>query len=133
MLRMLDTDICIYLIKKKSSRILRNLQQFGILEVGISSITLAELTYGVSKSARIERNQEGLQEFLLPLQVASFGRKAANTYGGLRAEMEKTGNLIGQMDLLIAAHALSLKIPLVTHNTREFARVPGLNIEDWTQ
>src|SRR5690606_10872717 len=95
----------------------------------ISSITLAELCYGVEKSAFPERNREALEEFLLPLDVAEFGEEAAGFYGKVRAALTKKGTPIGGNDLLIAGHALALGVPLVTNNVREFRRVPGLKVE----
>ena len=128
---MLDTNICIYIIKKKPAKVVDRLCALSISEVGISSITLAELEYGVAKSARPERNRDALIGFLTPLEIEAFGNEGAACYGALRAGLEKTGKPIGAMDLLIAAHALSLGAVLVTNNTREFERVPGLAMENW--
>jgi tRNA(fMet)-specific endonuclease VapC len=100
--------------------------------VGLSSITLAELAHGVEKSARIEQNRAALEQFLLPLELADFDQKAAFAYGKIRAQLEGDGQTIGSMDLLIAAHAISLETTLVTNNVREFQRVTRLNVEDWT-
>jgi len=97
----------------------------------VSVITLAELEYGVSKSSRPARNREALAQFISPLEVVSFDRHATTAYGKLRAALEKKGQPIGSMDLLIAAHALSLQVRLITHNVKEFRKVPGLRIEDW--
>jgi len=99
-------------------------------DIGISSITVAELDYGVSKSRHAVKNRLALAQFLSPLEVASFDRAAA-AYGRLRATLEQKGTPIGSMDLLIAAHALSLAVRLVTNNAREFRRVPGLRVENW--
>ena len=100
-------------------------------DIGISVITLAELEYGVMKSSRPARNQEALEQFVSPLEVASFDRAATAAYGRLRTTLEKKGQPVGSMDLLIAAHAVSLDVRLITHNVKEFGRVPGLRIEDW--
>ncbi|MCY0879291.1 MAG: type II toxin-antitoxin system VapC family toxin [Firmicutes bacterium] len=129
---MLDTNICIYLIKKRSDQLLRRLRALNTGDVGVSIVTVAELQYGVSKSQQKERNQVALQAFLLPLEIADFSMDSALAYGEIRAELEKQGCPIGPFDTLIAAHALSLDVLLVTNNTREFARVPGLRVEDWT-
>jgi tRNA(fMet)-specific endonuclease VapC len=94
-------------------------------------VTLAELEYGVSASSRPAKNREALNQFVSPLEVALFDRDATAAYGRLRAALEKKGQMIGSMDLLIAAHAVGLDVRLVTHNSREFGRVPGLKIEDW--
>jgi tRNA(fMet)-specific endonuclease VapC len=128
---MLDTDSCIALIKRKPSSILRRLTSFAPGEAGISAITLAELRYGVSKSAQREKNSRALDDFLLPLEVADFDEAAARIYGEVRAGLEKAGTPIGPLDTQIGAHALSLAATLVSHNSREFRRIPGLVIEDW--
>ncbi len=129
---MLDTNTCIYLIKKKSPNILKHIKRYSVGDIGISSITLAELQYGVAKSQYIEKNREALNEFLLPLEIALFDEKAAETYGYVRALLENQGNPIGSMDTLIGAHALSLGVILVTNNMREFKRIKGLKVVDWT-
>ena len=130
--RLLDTNICIYLIRRRSREALRRFEDFEVGEVGVSVITVSELRYGVEKSARVEQNREALDQFLLPLEVASFNLEATASYGKIRAVLEKQGTPIGPLDTLIAAHAVSLGATLVTNNTREFERVPGLPIEDWT-
>ena len=94
-------------------------------------MTLAELEYGVSKSSRPAKNREALDQFISPLEVVLFDRQATAAYGRLRTTLEKRGQSIGSMDLLIAAHALSLDVRLITRNVREFGRVPGLRIKDW--
>jgi len=129
---MLDTNICIYLIKKKSSKIIEHLERQATGEVGISSITLAELFFGAFKSEHIQKNREALREFILPLEIADFDEKAAEAYGNIRANLEKTGTSIGSMDMLIGSHALSLGVVLVTNNVREFRRIKGLKVADWT-
>jgi len=131
MLCMLDTNICIYLIKKKPFHVVDRLRTFEPGEVAVSSITVAELQYGVCKSSRPDRNEEALAEFLVPLEIVSFDESATAHYGNIRAHLEKSGNLIGSMDLLIAAHARSLSLILITNNIREFGRVPGLRAEIW--
>lgn len=130
MLYLLDTNICIYLIKRHP-----NLEEkFKTLlpgDIGISSVTLAELYYGVEKSQYIERNRHALEKFILPLEVLDFDEGASLQYGKIRALLEKNGTPIGSMDLMIAAHALSLNITLITNNEREFSRVPNLKVENW--
>ncbi len=128
---MLDTNICIYLIKKKPAGVVRRLQSLQISDVSLSSITLGELEYGVEKSQRPEQNRWALMEFLSPLDILSFDDDAAQRYGKLRSRLERSGNLIGPMDLLIAAHALSLGAVLVTNNASEFRRVEELTVENW--
>jgi tRNA(fMet)-specific endonuclease VapC len=128
---MLDTDSCIALIKRKPASILRRLTALAPGEAGISAITLAELRYGVAKSAQREKNGLALDEFLLPLEVADFDEPAAEVYGKVRAALEKAGAPIGPLDTQIGAHALRLGATLVSHNTREFHRIPGLTVVDW--
>ena len=128
---MLDTDSCIALIKRKPAKTLRRITSLAAGEAGISAVTLAELRFGVAKSAERERNNQALDEFLLPLEVADFDEAAADSYGKVRAALEAAGTPIGPLDTLIGAHALSLGVILVTHNTREFRRLPALAVEDW--
>lgn len=101
--------------------------------VGISTITLAELAYGVKKSVQPEKNQTALNQFLVPLDIAEFDTDAAVEYGKIRAELERGGTPIGPLDMLIASHVKSLGLTLVTNNEREFKRVDGLKIENWTK
>ena len=128
---LLDTNICIALIRNKPAALLQQLTSHQPGDVGISSITLAELVHGAEKSAQVERNMSALQQFLLPLELADFDQGAALAYGKIRADLERGGQTIGSMDMLIAAHALSLDVILVTNNMREFQRVNGLTLEDW--
>jgi len=128
---MLDTSICIDLIKDRPPSLLERFASHVVGDLGISVITLAELEYGVSKSSRPTKNRDALDQFVSPLEVAPFERPATAVYGRLRAALEKKGQSIGSLDLLIAAHAVSLEARLITHNVRELGRVPGLRIEDW--
>jgi len=128
---MLDTNICIYLIKKKPRHVLDRLRTLDVATVSISSITLAELQYGIAKSSRPEQNAEALAAFLAPLGVEEFADDAAAAYGGIRADLERRGALIGSLDMLIAAHAMSLDFTLISNNENEFRRVPGLKVENW--
>ncbi len=130
---MLDTNACIHIIRRRPPEVLRRFDDYEVGEVGVSSVTAAELSYGAEKSAVPEQNREALGAFLLPLEVIPFGDEAAAAYGRIRATLEKAGSPIGPLDTLIAAHAVSLGITLVTNNTREFSRVPGLEVEDWTR
>lgn len=127
----LDTNICIYLIKQQPSTVIERFLSQPVGEIGISSITAAELAYGVSKSRHASKNRHALEQFLAPLDVAVFDQAAAWSYGRLRGQLEAKGTLIGSMDMLIAAHALSLGVRLVSNNLREFRRVPGLRLENW--
>ena len=128
---MLDTNICIYLIKQQPPSVLERFLSHPVGDIGISSITVAELDYGASKSRQASKNRAALDQFIAPLDVAAFDREAASVYGKIRASLEAKGTPIGGMDLLIAAHALSLGVRLVTNNGREFKRVPGLKVENW--
>ena len=128
---MLDTNVCIYVIKKKPIQVLDKLRTFEPGDVAVSSITVAELQYGACKSSRPDRNREALTEFLVPLEVVAFDDSAAVHYGEIRAHLERRGNVFGAMDMLIAAHARSLSLTMVTNNIQEFERVPGLRVENW--
>lgn len=128
---MLDTNICIYIIKKKPTDVIERFRQTRISQVGISSITLSELEYGVAKSSKPDQNQFALAQFLAPLEILSYDDEAAQQYGGLRAFLENQGSPIGSLDMLIAAHALSIGAILITNNEKEFIRVPGLKIDNW--
>jgi len=128
---MLDTNICIYLIKQQPVAVLKRFLDYQVGDIGISSITLSELRYGVAKSAQHAKNAKALDEFITPLEVIVFDEQAACAYGEIRAALEKAGAPIGSMDMLIAAHAVSLGLPLVTNNTREFKRVPALKVVNW--
>ncbi len=128
---LLDTNICIYVIKQRPASVVKRIQSVPIEDIGISSITVAELEHGVAKSDRSEENRIALLEFLSPFRILDFGQMAAHEYGIIRSTLEKEGRLIGPMDLLIAAHAVSESVVLVTNNEREFGRVPNLLIENW--
>ena len=128
---MLDTNICVSLIRQKQRGLIERLTSHDPDEVGVSIITVAELSYGAQKSVQPSQNLRALEQFLLPLEVADFDQSAADTYGLVRAHLEKNGNPIGSMDMLIGAHALSLGVVLVTNNIREFKRIPNLRVEDW--
>ncbi len=128
---LLDTNICIYLIKRRPERVLHELAKQTVGEVGISTITAAELWHGVARSQSFERSRAALEQFLLPLVIADFDSAAAIVYGQVRADLEKQGKPIGPFDTLIAAHALSLDATLVTNTEREFRRVPGLIVANW--
>jgi len=129
---MLDTNICIYLIKQKPPQVLDHFQVHSFGDIGVSTITVAELQFGVKKSQQVDRNKNALEQFLIPLVISEFDYQAAYAYGAIRAQLELSGQPIGALDTLIAAHALSLGITLVTNNTREFSKVPELIIADWT-
>ena len=128
---LLDTNICIYLIKQKPPEVLQKFNAYQVGDIGISSITVAELEFGVQKSQFIQKNQQALEQFLIPLHIVNFDRAAAIIYGDIRATLEKQGTPIGSLDTLIAAHAISLGVTLITNNTKEFSRVPNLKLDNW--
>jgi tRNA(fMet)-specific endonuclease VapC len=129
---MLDTNICIYLIKQRPAAVLKHFLEYQVGDIGISAITLSELLYGIAKSAYRDKNASALEEFVTPLEVAPFDENAAFAYGDIRSNLERAGTPIGAMDMLIAAHALALGATLVTNNTREFSRILTLPVVDWT-
>lgn len=131
MILLLDTNICIYIIKEHPLEVLRRFEEYEVGDIGISSITAAELHFGAQKSQRPEKNLQALEQFLLPLAVVPFGGEAVIAYGRIRAHLEKQGTSIGSLDTLIAAHSLGLDLTLVTNNLREFERVPDLKVENW--
>jgi tRNA(fMet)-specific endonuclease VapC len=128
---MLDTDICIYIIKRKPLRVLERLESIQPDQLSMSAITFAELMNGAKKSQRVEANVSRLNALGEILEICSFDQQAAVAYGDVRSSLEKRGEVIGPHDLLIAAHALSLDRILVTNNEREFKRVEGLKVENW--
>lgn len=130
---LLDTNICIYLIKKRPLEVLERFKSVPLGELGISTITLAELQYGVAKSAAPAKNGEALSRFLTPFAIVDFDADAAIWYGRVRARLASAGTPIGSMDMLIAAHALAHRYILVSNNTREFERVEGLMLENWAE
>lgn len=129
---MLDTNICIYAIKHKPEIVIKRFLAHNPDEMCISAITYGELMHGVEKSQSTEKNRIALALFLSPITILEFGAEAAEEYGRIRADLEKKGTPIGSMDLLIAAHAKAEQLIIVTNNTREFKRVEGLPVEDWT-
>jgi len=128
---MLDTNICIYLIKNNPPQVRPHFERLQPGEILLSSIVLAELMYGISKSQYKDRNLAALEMFLMPLEIVQFDMDAAEKYGDIRASLEQSGRTIGGNDLLIAAHAIRLDATLITNNEKEFARVSGLRLENW--
>lgn len=130
---MLDTNTCIAIIKQQPSSVIKRLRGKNIGQVGLSSIALGELSYGAEVSAHVDRNLQALHEFLLPLEIAPYDEACAFRYGQLRALLKEKGLPMGALDTLIAAHALTLEVTLVTHNTLEFSHAEGLRLEDWLE
>ena len=127
---LLDTNICIYIINAKPPAVLARFQQYRLGDIGLCSVVAAELAFGVAKSGSA-RNRQALEMFLAPLTILPFDDVAVWVYGDLRADLERRGNPIGSLDTMIAAHALSQQALLITNNTREFAKVPGLQLDNW--
>lgn len=132
-MHVLDTNICIYLIKKQSERVLRHLEDKQPGDVGISAVTFGELDFGVKKSEQLERNARALVAFVAPLVILPFDDLAARSYGSVRADLERRGKPIGALDTMIAGHCLAIGATLVTNNMREFSKVRGLSLENWTR
>lgn len=130
---LLDTNICIYIIKKKPEAVIKKFTKLRPGSIAISSITLSELYYGVVKSSRPNENMIALQEFISPMIVLDFTDQDALFYGKIRADLEKKGKPIGAMDLLIAAIAKSRELVLVTNNLKEFSRIADLKVENWVE
>lgn len=129
---LLDTNICIYIINEKPKKILRKFEQYPVHEFAISSITQAELQFGVEKSKKKDINQNALDEFLLPLTILPFhGENLVVCYGEIRVFLESKGKTIGPLDTLIAAHALSLDLTIISNNIKEFSRIRNLKCEKW--
>ncbi|MCR4767988.1 MAG: type II toxin-antitoxin system VapC family toxin [Saccharofermentans sp.] len=128
---MLDTNICIYIIKHKPESVYTKLKKIKPEDVCISSITYSEFAYGVEKSEQTDRNRLALTLMLSNIDIEAFDAVAAEEYGDIRARLEKAGTPIGSLDMLIAAHAKALGCTLVTNNGKEFSRVEGLRVENW--
>lgn len=131
MIYLLDTNICVYAMKRKPPEVLHRLCREQVGDVGISAITYCELEYGVANSTRAEENRTRLEEFIAPLEIMSLAPQIAPVYGVIKAQLRRAGTLVGPLDLLIAAHALYLDVTVVTNNIGEFSRVPGLRVESW--
>ena len=128
---MLDTNICIYIIKHRPEEVIQKFMEHDPDDICISAITYAELVHGVEKSQAKEKNRVALMVLLSEIQIVPFDDLAAQIYGEIKADLQKKGTPIGLMDTLIAGHAKALNLTLVTNNTKEFARVEGLELEDW--
>ena len=128
---LLDTNICIYIINKNPKNVIQKLNNLNPSDVKISSITVAELEYGASKSARREQNRNALYKFLSPFEILDFDTHDAEIYGIIRAELEKQGKPIGPYDLQLASQALARDLIFVTSNTAEFSQIKGIKLENW--
>lgn len=130
MIYMLDTNICIYIINNKSHQVFERFRKYSLNQIAISSISAAELAFGVEKSGSM-RNRQALEKFLAPLDILAFSEQSIWHYAQLRHQLQQQGTPIGSLDILIAAHALSLDATLVTNNLQEFSRIKGLKLENW--
>jgi tRNA(fMet)-specific endonuclease VapC len=130
---LLDTNICIYIIKKKPPEVLNKFKKFKIGDLKISSITMAELYFGAHNSEYVEKNLKTVENFLLPFDIINFDDKASIKYGIIKSYLKKQGNIIGELDMQIASIALANDLILVTNNTKEFERVKSLKLENWTE
>jgi tRNA(fMet)-specific endonuclease VapC len=128
---LIDTNTCIFLKNKKPIHVLEKLRSVLNQDVYLSSVTIAEMQFGVYNSQSIEKNRISLTEFLAPFQIIDFDDRDAEYFGKIRAELKQKGELIGPYDMLIAAQALARRLILVTNNTKEFRRIPEIVIEDW--
>lgn len=128
---LLDTNVCIYTIKRRPRSVVEKIRSLPIEEICISTITVAELEHGVTKSQHRDTNRVALLEFLTPFRILDFDQGAARNYGEIRSALELKGTTIGPLDLLIGAHARSQNLTLVTNNTKEFRRISGLRLENW--
>ena len=128
---LLDTNICIFAINKKSENVIKKIHEKSVNGIYISSITIAELEYGVQNSTQIDKNKLALLKFISIFNVIDFSDHDATVYGNMKTLLRKKGKLFGPLDMLIAAHALSRELILVTNNTTEFEKVEGLRLEDW--
>jgi tRNA(fMet)-specific endonuclease VapC len=130
---MLDTNICIYTIKHKPEKVFQRLQEIDPEDICVSSVTYAELVHGVEKSAAVEKNRLALLMLLAKIEILNFDVDAADCYGKIKADLDKKGMPIDPLDMMIAGHAMSMGYAVVTNNVKEFSRVQGLILENWTE
>ena len=128
---LIDTNICIYIMNKRPPEVIHRFKNIEVGQIGISTITVSELNYGASKSNLRKQNFKRLEEFLAPFEIIPYSQSASKYYGEIRSRLENQGNVIGPLDLLIAAHALSKNLTLVTNNEKEFKRIKSLKVENW--
>lgn len=128
---LLDSNICIYIINKNPEQVVKRIKSLKPHQIKLSSISIAELEYGVSKSNNRENNRKALVRFASAFDILEFDDNDAEVYGLIRADLEKKGQVIGPYDMLIAAQAISRDLTLVTNNTYEFSRILSLKLENW--
>ena len=131
MIRLLDTNTCIYFLNRASERIVERFKQFSPSQIRLPSITVAELYYGAEKSKFKSRNRERVKRFVSTFEIVSFDEKACSAYAKIRYSLERSGTPVGPMDLLIASIGLAYNFIVVTNNVEEFQRIKGLKIENW--
>ncbi len=130
---LIDTNICIYIMNKRPIGIIHKFMQFDVGDIGLSTITVSELRYGVSKSKDRRLNEQRVEEFLSPLEILPYDEIAAGIYGDICLQLERCGVPIGPLDMMIAAHALSRNLVLITSNEKEFKKVENLKVENWIE
>lgn len=130
---LIDTNICIYVMNQRPSEVIQRFRDTDVGQIGISTITVSELNYGVAKSQLRKQNAKRLEEFLIPFEIFPYDENASKYYGVIRSQLESQGKLIGPLDMLIAAHALSEDLVLVTNNEKEFQRIQSLKVENWAR
>ena len=130
-MRLLDTNICIYIIKRRPPEVLGRFQNFSLGEIALSSITVAELYFGAYNSAQVEKNLAVVEHFLIPFEIVDFDSEAAIEYAKIKSALRRSGEIIGELDMQIAAIALANRMTVVTNNLKEFERVGGLRVENW--
>ncbi len=130
---LLDTNICVALIRQRPPAVIQHITNHPLTDMRLSTITIAELQYGVNKSRNVPQNQHALDQFLIPFILLEFDERAAQAYGRLRTMLESQGTPIGSLDMLLAAQAMAHNLIVVTHTTKEFSRIPQLTLEDWTK
>lgn len=130
-LYMLDTDICSYIIRERPLQVLEHFKQVEMEQLCISVVTYAELIYGVEHSSSKKVNRVVIDDFVQHLTIVPWDEEAAEHYGNIRAYLQTEGKIIGSMDMMIAAHARSRRMTLVTNNDKHFKRVPKLTVENW--
>ena len=128
---LIDTNICIYIMNNRPPEVIQRFKNIEIGLIGISSISVSELHYGVNKSRCIKHNLKRLEEFLNPFEILPYDENASRYYGKIRSQLENQGNVIGPLDMLIAAHALSEDLILITNNEKEFKRIQAVKVENW--
>jgi tRNA(fMet)-specific endonuclease VapC len=129
---MLDTDMCSYIIKEHPESVRQRFQTLAMEQLCVSVVTYAELIYGVERSSSKRVNRPVIEDFVRHLDVMDWDTEAADQYGVIRTELEAAGTPIGAMDMMIAAHAKSIKAVLVTNNQKHFTKIKGLKIDNWT-